>query len=341
MTHSAFGLLVRPALCLVLAASLFATAPAAGQTANETSVMADRLNRLETELNQLERQVYRGGSTPSGAPAQAGGAQTVRGVNPDNAADLAARMDQFDERMSELNGRLEEIDHQDKLLASRIDKLSADIDFRFKALEHGGAPAPQSAAPTQPPADEAAPGQAAPGQAGDAEGSTLGKPPAILGTLRADAPTSDQQQAAVAPPPPPSAPAVVKLPPGSVQSQYNFATDLLHQGDYAGAEQALAEFISQHPTDPLASAAQYWLGETFFVRQRYDRAAKAFLAGYQKYPKTQKAPDDLLKLAMSLTALNQKKEACAVFQQLSGEYPNAESRIKQSAAREKSKAGCS
>ena len=126
-----------------------------------------------------------------------------------------------------------------------------------------------------------------------------------------------------------------------MQSQYNFATDLLHQGDYAGAEQALTEFVGQHPTDPLASAAQYWLGETFFVRQKYDRAAKAFLAGYQKYPKTQKAPDDLLKLGMSLSALKQKKEACAVFQQLSSEYPSAEPRIKQSATREKSKAGCS
>ncbi|HUN50241.1 MAG TPA: tol-pal system protein YbgF, partial [Candidatus Sulfotelmatobacter sp.] len=215
-------------------------------------------------------------------------------------------------------------------------------------LEKGGPPQPGLAANPPPPGPGANPPQGAPGQAGTLppvqpmpggdDGSTLGKPPSVLGTLRSGTPIPDQQQAAVAPPP--AAPAPVKLPPGSAQSQYNFATDLLHQGDYAGAEQALTQFIAKHPNDPLASSAQYWLGETFFVRKSYDRAAKAFLAGYQKYPKTQKAPDDLLKLAMSLTALNQKKEACAVFRQLSSEYPNADSRIKQSTAREKSRAGC-
>jgi len=338
MKDSAMGMIVRATFFATLAAGFLLAAPLQAQTANETSVMADRLNRLETELNQLQRQVYRGAVTPSGAPSQGGAAAPSPSAGPESIADLGARLDQLNERLSELNGRIEEVDHQNKMLSDRLDKLMADVDFRFKALEKGSTPSDQSAGRAPPP-NQAAPGQAAPAQPDDNGGSTLGRPPGILGTLRTDAPQQDEQQAAVAQPP--SAPAVVKLPPGSVQSQYNFATDLLHQGDYPGAEQALTQFVSLHPTDPLASAAQYWLGETFFVRQKYDRAAKAFLAGYQKYPKTQKAPDDLLKLAMSLTALKQKKEACAVFQQLANEYPGAETRIKQSAAHEKSKAGCS
>jgi len=327
MGYPALGRFAHSAGLAALALLLGSAMPAAAQTANETKVMVDRLNRLEQELNQLERQVYRGSATPSGAPAQAG-APAGAGGGSESVANFGARLDEFEARISELSGRIEEVDHQNKLLAGRLDKLIADVDFRFRAIEKGNSPAPaeQGTEQAQPPA----------AQSGEGDTPTLGKPPGVLGTLRSSTPP-DQPQAALTPP----APAVIHLPPGSPQSQYNFATNLLHQGDYAGAEQTLGEFIAQHPADPLASAAQYWLGETFFVRHQYDRAAKAFLAGYQKYPKSTKAPDDLLKLGMSLTALNQKKEACAVFQQLGTEYPNAETRVKQSAARERPKAGCS
>ena len=72
-------------------------------------------------------------------------------------------------------------------------------------------------------------------------------------------------------------------------------------------------FIQQFPNDQLAGNAQYWLGETYYVRKRYNDAATAFAFGYQKYPKSGKGADDLLKLGMSLGSLGQKQDACSAF----------------------------
>ena len=74
---------------------------------------------------------------------------------------------------------------------------------------------------------------------------------------------------------------------GTPQSQYDYALSLmLGQQDFAAAEQALKAFVEQHPQDDLTGNAQYWLGETYYVRGRsYQNAAFAFAEGYQRYPK--------------------------------------------------------
>src|SRR3546814_19535879 len=63
--------------------------------------------------------------------------------------------------------------------------------------------------------------------------------------------------------------------------------------------------ISDWSSD-VCSSDLYWLGETYYVRQRYQDAAVAFLEGYQKYPKSPKAADNLLKLGMALGPVGQK-----------------------------------
>lgn len=109
------------------------------------------------------------------------------------------------------------------------------------------------------------------------------------------------------------------------------------QSDYADAEGAFREFVSAHGQDPLAGNAQYWLGETHYVRQQYEPAAAAFLQGYQTYPKGAKASDSLLKLGMSLAALKKTAEACAALGQLGKEFPNAPPHVKDAAVRERGK----
>jgi len=76
------------------------------------------------------------------------------------------------------------------------------------------------------------------------------------------------------------------------------------------------------------------------VRGQYEQSASAFLQGYQGYPKNAKAPDSLLKLGMSLTALKKTAEACAAYGQLAKEFPNAPPHVKDAMGRERAKAGC-
>ncbi len=116
---------------------------------------------------------------------------------------------------------------------------------------------------------------------------------------------------------------------------------MLRRGEYPAAERALAEFIGAHPDHPLASNAQYWLGESYYVRKDYDLAAQAFLNGYQRFGDGEKAPDSLLKLGTSLNAMGDKEEACTVLRELAARYPNAKTPIKRKAASERRRAGCS
>ena len=55
-------------------------------------------------------------------------------------------------------------------------------------------------------------------------------------------------------------PSAGELPAGSASAQYNAAFGLIKQADYPAAEEALKTFVAQHPKDPLAGSAQYWLG---------------------------------------------------------------------------------
>jgi tol-pal system protein YbgF len=130
------------------------------------------------------------------------------------------------------------------------------------------------------------------------------------------------------------------LPEGSAPERYDHAVSLLRRSEYDEAEKALGAFITLYPSDPLTGNAQYWLAESYYVRGQYEKAAGGFLECYTKYPKSSKAPDSLLKLGMSLNQLGQKKEACATFDQLKRELPNASDGVKQLALTEAKRAGC-
>jgi tol-pal system protein YbgF len=130
------------------------------------------------------------------------------------------------------------------------------------------------------------------------------------------------------------------LPKGSVQARYKFAQDLVHRAEYEKAALAFQEFIAGHSDNKLISNARYWLGRTFYVRRDYRSAAEAFLKGFRDDPKGTKAPDNLLSLGMSLSQMDKKADACAMFGKLASDFPSAPSRITRLLQRERTRADC-
>ncbi|HRK19958.1 MAG TPA: tol-pal system protein YbgF, partial [Hyphomicrobiaceae bacterium] len=126
----------------------------------------------------------------------------------------------------------------------------------------------------------------------------------------------------------------------SPKQAYETAYGHLLSQDYSSAEAAFEEFLKRFPNDPLAGNAQYWLGETFFVRGQFRPAAAAFLKGYQTYARSAKAPDSLLKLGLSLDRLGQKDAACASFGEIASKFPTAPGHIRQRADGERRRLGC-
>ena len=130
------------------------------------------------------------------------------------------------------------------------------------------------------------------------------------------------------------------LPDTSPEEQYKFAVSFIKIADFDTAEFALKEFVEINPDHELAGNAQYWYAETFRIRQLYTDAAGAYLEGYQKYPKGEKAPINLLKLGVSLVQMGEKDQGCLMIAGVKKQYPNATQSVLQKAIYEEKKFEC-
>ena len=126
----------------------------------------------------------------------------------------------------------------------------------------------------------------------------------------------------------------------TIEKQYEFATSFLQVGDYAMAEKAFREFVTTNSDHELAGSAQFWYAETFRIRQLYTDAASAYLEGYQKYPKGKKAPDNLLRLGVSMVQIGEKDQGCKMINGVSLQYPNAKKSLLLKAEYESKKFEC-
>lgn len=299
-------LFVSIAAAALLAGSL-GVGPALAQSGDMSS-LTNRLSRLENEIQTLSRQVYRG-EAPSSASGGAGSAPLPGNL----AGDFEIRVSRMERDVQVLTGKYEEAVYGITQLRERLEKLNGDLDFRFQQMESRQTGA--AGAGTRP-GNEPAPAPVAAGKDKDKDkDKDKGKP-------------GEGAQGAA-------------LPSGAnAQEKYDHAFGLLRQTDYGRAEQAFAAFLSQHKDHALAGNAQYWLAETFYVRGKYNEAAIAFAEGFQKYPKNAKAGDNLLKLALSLSQLKKKDEACLTLGQLGTRLPDAPAAVKRRAEQERKNLGC-
>jgi tol-pal system protein YbgF len=266
-------------------------------------------------------------------------------------ARIEARLSDLENEIRAATGNIENFNHTMTQLSSRLDKLVTDMELRLSDLEkrllQASVRAP-SQAPLTPPQISGVPRTPGVRQVGPTTGgASFARPAQNLGSIsrgdldavKKDGASVAGQRAAMQPLlPPPPVPRI--LPKGTPQVQYRFAQDLVQRAEYEKAARAFQEFIDTHPKDKLIANARYWLGLTYYVRRDYRAAAEAFLEGYRGDPKGNKAPDNLLGLGRSLSYMNKKSEACAMFGKLTSDFPDAPGRIKRLLARERTRADC-
>ncbi len=279
------------------------------------------LKKLKQDVKTLEKAVYSDSENISNSSL----------ILSNNDEDVLTRhllkLSEIEQQFQQLTNRFEEINFKIDKLSSRLSKIQADNQLRFQELEIGN-----NNNITKSNNQKSLPGSSQPQDLGsvsykDTETQDLVQKTQSIETTSSVVTENFVTEEKI-------------LPKTDPKQQYNFATALLKQGDYTTAERALREFVIDNPEHTLAGNAQYWYAETFRIRQLYTDAASAYLEGYQKYPKSEKAAINLLKLGVSLVQIGEKDQGCLMIKGVKEEYPKAKQSVLQKAKYEEKKFDC-
>jgi tol-pal system protein YbgF len=255
-----------------------------------------RVEATNIRLSQLERRVE---------DRLAALEQQVKGQG---LADIANQLQLLQADVAKLRGQVEVVTYELEQSQKRQRDLYVDLDTRMRKLETAAA------------SDRATP--AAPGV------------PAESGAPPPPGPAAAPPAAATAPPPGP----VAALPPArnpadgiAEQRAYDGALDHFKRGDYAGAINGFNAFLKMYPQSPLASSAQYWLGNAQYARRDFRGSIATQRQLLKDYPDSGKAPDALLNIASAQADMGDSTAARRTLEQLIHDYPktDAATRAKQ------------
>ena len=290
------------------------------------------LESLKKDLKTLEKAVYSGSINIEDS-------DNKKSFN-ENSEDVLTRhllkLSEIEGQFQELTNKFEEINFKLDKLSNRLSKVQADNQIRFQDIENvifSNENIQELTSKLKKNPEKILPGSSQPQDLGsisykDTENNqTTQQIQSVETTSSIVTETFEAEQNI--------------LPITSPEKQYEFATSFLKVGDYDTAERAFREFVLNNSNHKLAGNAQYWYAETFRIRQLYTDAATAYLEGYQKYPKGEKAPINLLKLGVSMVQIGEKGQGCKMIIGVEKQYPKANQSVLQKAKYESKKFECS
>ena len=295
----------------------------------------ETLEIIKNDLKTLERAVYSGSIDISQTTSENSNIELDS-----NSEDVLTRhllkLSEVEDQFRQLTNKFEEINFKLDKLSNRLSKIQADNQIRFQDIEKAMSSTETSTKLTSIPKtdiSEALPGSSQPQDLGsisykDTETSENSQQIQSVDTTASVVTENFQTEEKILP---------QDLSP---KKQYQFATSFLKVGDYSTAERAFREFVISNSEHELAGSAQYWYAETFRIRQLYTDAASAYLEGYQKYPKGNKAPINLLKLGVSMIQIGEKDQGCKMINGIELQYPKANQSVIQKAKYESKKFEC-
>ena len=296
--------------------------------------IADQLQIITQDLKTLEKAVYKTADITNSSLSN-----SSDGLNEEILTRHLLKLNEIEEEFRKLTNRFEEVNFKLDKLSSRVTKIQSDAQLRFSDLEAGKVTdptklqLPNEVQGEQKTTQAKLPGTDKPQDFGSAPAYNMNSDQKIQATQSVESTASVVAEE--------RKPTTSLLPDKTPKEQYDFALSFMKVGDYETAELALREFIDKNKTDELAGSAQYWYGETFRIRQLYSDAATAYLDGYQNYPKSEKAPENLLKLGTTMVELGEKDQGCKMIVGLKKQYPKASQSVLQKAQYEQKRFKCS
>jgi len=295
----------------------------------------ETLENIQNDLKTLERAVYSGSIEVNKSVGE-----NLDVKLDSNSEDVLTRhllkLSEVENQFRELTNKFEEINFKLDKLSNRLSKVQADNQIRFQDIEtviSSGEITEKLSSKIKKNSNEVLPGSSQPQDLGsisykDTETSETSQQIQSIDTTGSVITETFQAEEKILP---------QDLTP---KEQYELATSFLKVGDYSTAERAFREFVLSNGEHELAGSAQYWYAETFRIRQLYTDAASAYLEGYQKYPKGNKAPINLLKLGVSMVQIGEKDQGCKMINGVEKQYPKANQSVIQKAKYESKKFEC-
>ena len=284
--------------------------------------ISDQIQVITKDLKTLEKAVYQKSSHTSASNLSS---INTDSLNEDILTKHLLKLNEIEDQFRELTNKFEEVNFKLDKLSTRVTKIQSDTQLRLSDIESGSTTELLNSQSQLPGTSRPKDFGANPGY----ETQNLPTQQTINSIESAQTVITESTEKMDS-----------LLPDKLPEEQYEFAVSFMKIGDYETAEFALKEFIQKNKDHDLAGSAQYWYGETFRIRQLYSDAASAYLDGYQNYPKSKKAPDNLLKLGITMVQLGEKDQGCKMILGLKKEYPKASKSVLQKAQYEQKKFKC-
>jgi len=298
---------------LLLSASLCVLATATPALAQKT--VEGRVDKLEKEMQAVQRKVFPGGAgqivapdvTPETPPVQQVGSPASSPL-----ADLTSRVSAIETQVARLTGQVEESDHRLRLLEDANTKLAAQVQT-LQAQAAAAAAAAQAAADPTPPAQQPFVAPSGPPPKPAAAGPVKAAPPAVT---KPSAAASQARTDAVA--------AIEKPSSGNgALDGYTYGYRLWMAKFYPEAEAQLEDILGKYPNDPMASRTGNLLGRAYLDDGKPTQAAKVLFANYRDRPKGDRAAESLAWVAEALIQLDHPKDACKAYDEIRDSFGDA------------------
>ena len=257
-----------------------------------------RVERLERQVNALQRAVFPGGDErffePEIQPETRAPATAIPQASASTLTGVLERLDAIEAQVARLTAATEVNEN-----------AHSAMELRLAALEAGQVPAP-------------------PAQRGNTGANATGviQVPDENVSLPANDSRPTPQQSGPSAERVAAVQAIVKPASGDAgEDEYTYGFRLWEAGFYPEAQQQLALYVERYPSHRLISYGRNLLGRAFLDAGNPRAAATHFFDNYQADNAAPRAPDSLLYLAESMIALGDTSRACIALAEFGDTYP--------------------
>jgi tol-pal system protein YbgF len=267
-------------------------------TTRDVRTLDREMDKLRSQINTLQKE---NNSIKSEIAALK---NDLSSENQKLRADLFLRLETLQTETRTLSTGVEEYKEYLKRPSREVDRVRADVEGRLKILEERGKIFEEK-------------NRGEEGKIRELEDHLKG----LEGKISAVASKQIEQEKLISTK---EVPAELKGISTGMGDLYKEAYETMHRGDLEGARRKFEGFLKQYPNTELSDNAQFWIGETYYLKKDFERAILEYEKAIVKYPEGDKIPAALFKQALAFLELGDKTNTRNLLKRVIEKYPHSD-----------------